>query len=216
MRNLALIIVFGILLLGCLASEEAKPLPEVEKPTPVKNVTAKELIKTSSQGAVTTIEISSVNKTKFPLQLYDKEFESVGITSDSFIQLNRSHIPFLNESETVWLTPMIKDGKGVLFNAVYSRKMGKCNASSVEVLGKQYNMSSLGNNTKFGSDDKWKVLLDYQGTCLKRAIVYLDGYFYGLKEGDQISLFRNDNTILLEFRDLGSGPKLELVATKPS
>lgn len=157
------------------------------------------------------------NKWHFPIQEYEDEFIDVGLHSDAFIQFDGNQIELLEDSEAIWLTPMIKsDNKTVLFNAIYSHDIANCGSEKVKIMGKEYDLSSLRNGSAFENDDKWKVVLDYDGACLKRIVIYLDGYFYDLEDNDQINLFRNDNTVLFKFENLEEKPKIKLIITKPS
>ncbi len=217
MRNAIILGILGFLLLfGCAAPPEIPPTEPVveEEPTAPPPGVSVEPIQVSGDESLQVIKINMVNGA-FPLQLYDEEFESVGIYSDSFIQLNNSHIMFLGEGEAIWLTPMVEEGKGVLFNAIYSNTVSACNVSRLTILEKDYDVSALKNGSSFENDDKWKVALEKENGCLKRAIIYMDGYFYDLEDNDQISLFRNDNTLLFQFTGLESQPQIHLVATKP-
>ena len=232
MRYTLILSILGLLLLfGCAAPPEAppeEPTDEMVAPPPEAppelppeeppELPPEEPIEVSGDENLTMITIRAVRTNgewQFPSETYDKEFERVGLYSDSFIQLNKSHISFLDEGEAVWLTPMIDDGKGVLFNAIHSKEIEGCNASTISVLGKSYAVSALKNGSGFENDDKWKVALDIQDDCLERVVIYMDGYFHGLENDDQVSLFRNDNTLLLQFADLESQPQVHLIATKP-
>jgi hypothetical protein len=168
--------------------------------------------------SVATVSASRVGKGwQFPLEDHRDEFIAFGIHSDAFIRLNSSHLKPMEEDESIWLTPMLKDGnRTVLFNAVYSKEVGDCGRGELSILGKAYRKEALTDGGSFELDDKWKVGLDEEDECLKRLVIYQDGYFYDLEEDEELSLFRNDNTILFGFRDIGDAPKVRIVATKPA
>jgi len=167
-----------------------------------------------NQSAVMVLIRSTGSGPRFALGEYQDEFIRFGMHSDSFIRLDQSRISTLNESESLWLMPMLRNGSGVLFNAIYSNDVSDCNTQSIDILGKRYLVSQLQNGSAFESDDKWKVGLDYEDGCLKRVVVYLDGYFYDLKDGEQLSLFGNDERIMFGFMNLSSQPAFEVVAAK--
>jgi hypothetical protein len=227
MKALFLSILGLLLLFGCAAPPEAPleepageiaaPPPEAPPEEPPEAPAEEPMVVTGDEG-LTVIKISAAESDggwRFPLELYDGEFESVGLYSDSFIQLNKSHILFLDEGEAVWLTPTIDDGKGVLFNAIHSNEIEGCDASTVTILGKSYDLAALKSCSNFENDDRWKVALDEEDGCLKRVVIHMEGYFYDVESDEQISIFRNDNTLLIQFKDLESKPKVRLIATKP-
>lgn len=210
---LALLLVFG-----CI--EVSNPDLKEDMANQVKEntvITAPNII-WKDEGGISTIRVGAINsggKWRFPVGLYENEFESAGLYSDSFIQINKTHAGWLDSDERIWITPMIRNGSGVIFNAIYSKEINSCAATTIRILGKDYSLENLKNGSSFNNDEKWKVLLDYNGGCLKRVVVSMDGYFYDIKEGQQINLFRNDNTILLAFDNLETSPRIRIVATKP-
>lgn len=210
-------------LLGCLAQPAERGLDEEALEAELANATAvspEGLISLSGDGSlsVATIKASEAGGSwRFPLKDYEDEFIGVGIHSDAFIRLNGSHLLFLEDGESVWLTPMIKDGnRTVLFNAIYSKEVGDCGQGNLSILGKTYDARDLADGEAFELDDKWKVGLDKEDGCLRKVVIYLDGYLYDLGEDEQLSLFRNDNTILFGFRDIDEAPEVRVVATKPA
>lgn len=234
-----IIILLVALMMGCLAQPETvRPTQEELANELASNVIAPPLITLSGDEKLSVVTMRAVETGsgwQFPLSDYDNEFLSIGLHSDSFIQLNSSHIPWLGDGERIWLTPMLRNGSGTLFNAIYSKEVD-CNATIVDILGKEYRMSELGYGGRFENDDKWQVrvevqeivppnmteeervryeLSSYREFCPKRVVIYLDGYFYDVKEGDQINLFRNDNTVLFKFVNLQGEPRVEVVATRP-
>lgn len=230
MKALFLSILGLLLLFGCAAPPEApqEPTDEIVAPPPEAppevppeeppEAPPEEPMEVSGDENLAVIKISAAESDggwQFPLEMYDEEFESVGLYSDSFIQLNRSHVPFLAEGEAVWLTPTIDDGKGVLFNAIHSNEIEGCNASTVMILGKNYDVPALKSCSNFENDDRWKIALDEKDGCLKRIVIHMEGYFYDVESDEQISLFRNDNALLIQFKDLEGEPKVRLIATKP-
>ena len=257
MRNLMIGALALVLLFGCVGQwnppgEEERLELEKELNHTVA-VPDKGLISVSGGENLSVVTIRAADTGgwwQFPLQDYPDEFMSEELYSISFIRLDHSHIGWLGENETIWLTPMVKDGKGVLFNAVYANEIG-CNATTVRILGKDYLLSQLEyepnagfekeggwvSSSGFENDDKWKVwvegkevvppnmtkeqqmqyvLSSYREFCPVRVVVFMDGYFSDLKDGEQISLFRNDNTVLFGFENLESGPQVKVVATRPA
>lgn len=211
-------IIGSVLILGCVTPTEevSEQVIEEELAQELENLSELDdegLITVSSDEDAQIVEIKAVKEGenwRFPLSEYEDEFLSVGLYSDSFIKLNNSHLPVLQEEETIWITPMIKDGKGVVFNAVYSQDIDDCDMDPVKILGKYYAWATLKNGSSFADDDKWKVAM--AGTCPNRLIIYMDGYFYDLDDSENIDLFRNDNTIMLRFIDLETEPKIEVVS----
>ncbi|MEK6981319.1 MAG: hypothetical protein AABX38_00175 [Candidatus Micrarchaeota archaeon] len=172
----------------------------------------------------------------FPLKKYGINLEGAGIYSKEFIRLTNQQIQFIEPfdgggypREEIYLTPIISDNgdqkKVSLFNAVYiyTNSQDWCiqDSETIYLLGQRYNLSELQNNSAFLGDDKWKVTKEYpkiyneKYVCVNRIIISMNGYFDDIKEGDQISLFGNNNIIVVEFKDLETGPKLKIIATKP-
>ncbi len=212
-------VVLGILLIsGCVsAPEEITPISEEDLQEDLVPLN-RSLIKVDKDGTVTTITIKSVTEGKrpqFPLENYTDQFLDVNIHSDTFIQLNNTHIESLDEEESFWLTPYVRNNTGIMFNSIYSKDIDECNPSTVKILGTEYLTYMLKDGEAFESDDKWKVELDKEDGCLKRVIINQYGYFYGLKNNDQINLFRNDNTVLAYFEDLETEPTLKIIFTEP-
>jgi len=228
-----------LMMMGCLQPEVAQPTKEELANELASNVIAPPLITVSGNENLSVVTMRAVDTSsgwQFPLSDYNDEFINVGLYSDSFIKLNKSQIPWLEDGEAIWLTPMLRNGTGTLFNAIYSKEIDNCNATTLTILGKEYRMSELEYGGRFENDDKWQVgvleemveppnmteeqqrqydLSSYREFCPRRVVIYLDGYFYDIKEGDQVNLFRNDNTILFQFKDLAGEPKAEVVATRP-
>ena len=214
----------ALALFGCL-SQNVPPSENMSKEQLGKElgnatITAQPgLVTSSDQGVIQVVTIRATNASgrwRFPMQDYNDEFLFAGLYSDSFVKLNKSQIRWLDDGESIWLTIMRGNGSGVLFNAIYSNEMNDCGTGGIRILGKNYTHVQLKNGSSFGSDDKWKVAIESSGGCTKRVVIYLDGYFDGLKDGEQINLFRNDNTVLLEFVDLDKEPKVRVVTTRPT
>lgn len=207
-----------VLLFGCISTEIPEKeeleveLEDVGVGTPDNYIT----VAGNDTHSVVTIKAAEENgKWQFPLQDYEDEFLFAGLHSDSFIVLNSSHISWLGDGEEIWLTPMIRSGEQtILFNAIYSMDLD-CDDAAVPILGKLYSRAQLEDGSRFGNDDKWKVAWENKGGCPARAIIYLDGYFYDIKSGEEIELFRNDGTVLFRFERLGDGPVIKVKATKP-
>jgi hypothetical protein len=223
MRNVVYGIFMMLMLLGCVTQPAEERLDEKELEAELDNVTTvpdEDLISLSGDENLSVVSISASQVGKrwqFPLGNHTDEFIEVGIHSDAFIMLNNTHLMFLEDDEAVWLTPMIKDGnQTVLFNAVYSKEVVDCGADSLSILGKQYDAEGFTDGESFELDDKWKVGLEKEDGCLERVVIYLDGYFYDLEEDEQVSLFRNDNTILFGFRGMDENPEVRIVATRPA
>lgn len=208
-------------LLGCISMNEKSPQTKEQFGKSLNMTTGVpplDLITAGGDDNISVVTVRSTNKSGkwlFPAQDYDDEFLFAGLHSDSFMMLNHTQIRWLDDNEAIWLTLMRWNGSGVLFNAVYSNRIATCNASGISILGKEYPLSQLKNGSSFLNDDKWKVAVESENGCAKRVIIYLDGYFDGLKESDQIPLFRNDNTILLQFGNLASEPEATVIGTRP-
>jgi len=206
------------ILFGCTKTEETS-LVEISNRTIESNTLSMEdLITVSNDENLATIYIKAskiANQWQFPLKKYEKNFARVGLHSETFIKLDKTQISFLDDNEAIWLTPLIRNNSSVLFNAVYSNEFSECNVQKLKILGKDYDLNNLKNGSGFRNDDKWKILLDYENNCLRSLIIYLDGYFYNMKNDEQINLFRNDNTIILSFEELENEPKIKIVTNKP-
>ena len=220
MREYAIgMMVLGILLsLGCVTPDE-QPTKE-ELAMELENITEAPqdgLITASGNEDVSVVKIRAFKegpRWRFPVGEHEDEFIEAGLHSDSFIRLNSSQLMLLDDEESVWIHPMIESGdKAVLFDAVYAREIDNCSVGQVKILGKEYAVQELVDDSSFESDDKWKMVLVEEQGCLSRIIVYLDGYFYDLEDDDQISLFRNDNTILFRFDGIGGQPYVEIIGT---
>lgn len=218
MKKLILISFLILALFGCTKTAEKSLIDNqmaLNQTIEANNLSADNLITVTGDENIAKIEIKSSNL-QFPLKKYEKQFVNVGLHSEAFIKLDKSHIAFLDDNEAIWLTPMIRNNSGVLFNAIYSQDVDSCKSAHVNILGKDYNLGALKNASSFRGDDKWKILFDYNGTyCIKRVIIYMDGYFYNLKDGEQINLFRNDNTLVLSF-ELETEPKIRITAVRPT
>lgn len=217
MRILFLILSI-VLALGCVAGQPESWNETVDKQPGKPEAPKIEDPITVSGDGVTVITIrtaESGGRWRFPLQNYTDEFVGVGFHSDSFVKLDHSHIGFLHENESIWLTPMLDDEQGMLFNAIYANEISGCEASQVNIVGKTYRMDQLENGSAFEFDEKWKVAHEYERGCLARLIIYMDGAYFSLGSNEQIRLFRNDNTILFMFENLGSSPAAKVIATKP-
>jgi hypothetical protein len=219
-------LLFGILAVflfaGCVSPYEAEEIAEegpAEELEPAPQLVEEEIISVSGNEDVRVVTIKAVGEEgrwDFQLSEYEDEFIGVGLHSDSFIRLNSSHFELLEDNEAFWLTPMIKTGnRTVLFNAVYSQDIDNCGQENVNIIGKDYELSKLGNGSSFEHDDKWKVALEYDDACLKRLVIYLDGYFYDLGDDETVNLFRSDNTVLFRFRELEGRPEVNVILTKP-
>ncbi|MEW6722132.1 MAG: hypothetical protein AB1324_02635 [Candidatus Micrarchaeota archaeon] len=205
-----------LMIFGCLGQTEPAQKDDIEEKLNITPVADKELVTAGGDDRIAVVTMRRAESGGFPHNDYEDKFLWAGLHSDSFLQLNSSRIAWLDEGESVWLTYGSSDKGGVLFNAVYLHEFQNCSGSEVSILGKDYPAASLGNGSSFGFDDKWKIVTDTQAGCMKKMIIYLDGYFEGLEDGDQIPLFRNDNTVLFKFEGLGSEQKAVVIATRPS
>jgi hypothetical protein len=221
MKKLVLFLILGMLFFaGCVNS----PLEEEEQPSkeelledmnmPPQSYDEKPII--VDDGAVTIKAEKQGMRWLFPFDVYEDEFIDVGLHTDNFIRLDKDHINILDDSEKIWIHLMIKNETGIIFDAVYSREIRNCDAMEVDILGKTYDMSALENDSSFENDDKWKIGHEYEDGCLKRIIIYLNGYFYDLDENEWAGLFRNDGTLRLSFRNLDVQPSAKLVVTPPN
>ncbi len=218
-ENLIMIILGMLLLLGCISAPEQVTKDELAENMDIsERLPEMELISVKGNSSLSVVEISAYEKGGkwiFPIENYTDEFLEVGLHSDAFIKLNNSHLMFLDDEESVWLHPMINKNQTVLFDAIYSREIKNCSATETAILGKKYPLSQLQDGSSYENDDKWKVAFEKEGGCLKRIVIYLDGYFYDLGQ-EQISLFRNDNTILFWFNDTKDEPSVKVIGTMPA
>ncbi|MFH1685146.1 MAG: hypothetical protein ABH983_02465 [Candidatus Micrarchaeota archaeon] len=214
-------LVLGIFLaIGCIAQEEKAPKEQIEVEVANLSIVPQDgLIIVTGNENLSVVNIKakqSATKWQFPLEEHVDEFLDVGLHSDTFLVLDNSHIKMLDENETVWLIPMIQsENSAVLFDAVYAKEVS-CEDKTANILGKEYEISKLKDASSFEFDDKWKIGLEKENDCTKRIVIYLDGYFYDLKDNEQLNLFRNDNTILFKFSNLGDEPQIEVIGTKPT
>jgi len=175
------------------------------------SVYLKDYIDIEEKDNVTIVTINSFqenNTLYFPLYFYEEEFVNVNQYQQHFLKLDNGELPALNENEAIWLYPMIKDNKGVLFKAIYTYEFEQCDSETMDIFGETYNVSDFKEGESFFNDDKWKIVFDYDEDCVKRMVVYLDGYFYDLENNEKIDLFFNDERLTIEFEDLENEPKI--------
>ena len=220
MNKVLALFVFGLLVIfGCVEPAEHLTKEELVEKIDTSTVLPEEqIIIVKGNPNVSLVKISAYEKGgkwRFPVENHTDEFIGIGLHSDAFMKLNNSHLMLLDDDETVWLHPMMEKNQTVLFDAIYSREIKNCSASEVMVLGRKYQLTRLHDGSSFENDDKWKIGLEKENGCLKRIVIYLDGYFYDLEE-EQISLFRNDNTILFGFKDIEASPYVEVIGTVPA
>jgi hypothetical protein len=219
MKNLIVTALLLVFIAGCV-SQPAETKDTLEKELDREPIKApvKTPIKVTDSGNIQVIEVKAENvsgRWKFPLENRTDEFIDIGFHSDVYIVLNNSHVKFLDNNESIWITPLVKDERMMLFNALYAREVDSCKEKQVAVLGKTYAVDTLKNGSSFEFDDKWKIAWEEEGGCRKRLIIYMDGYYSDLKEGEQINLFRNDNTLLLKVTKNPEEQMMEIIATKP-
>ena len=128
---LTAILVFGCLGIGGTTgpTPPAKEVLANEFKNTSANITSGTSLEVQVEGD-TNVSIAKVyvlqngDRVRFPTRDYESPFENLGLYSDAFIVLNNSHVKFMDNEETLWLTPMIRsDGtEQVLFNAIYERK----------------------------------------------------------------------------------------------
>ncbi len=214
-------LVLGLFLaIGCIAQEEKAPKEQIEVEVANLSIVPQDgLITVTGNENLSVVNIKakqSATKWHFPLEEHVDEFIDVGLHSDTFLVLDNSHIKMLDENESIWLIPMVQSGNSaVLFDAVYAKEVS-CEDKKTNILGKEYDISKFEDGSGFEFDDKWKIGLEKENDCTKRIVIYLDGYFYDLKDNEQLNLFRNDNTILFKFSNLEDEPLVEVIGTKPT
>lgn len=60
------------------------------------------------------------------------------------------------------------------------------------------------------NDDKWKVVLGWKNGELVKIIVYMEGYYYDIEEGEEVQLF-GSSEVVASFENLDSNPVFKLV-----
>lgn len=232
-------LVFGIVLLiyGCTITAENGEgdsiIMEEDLSGAIEGVNLEDYVEITLEEGAQVIEISAFQDGEgwdfpeeyeqnidwyFPLEIYEDEFVSIGQYQDYFIKLDNTHMPSLAEGEALWLYPMVVEddageNTGILFKAFHSNEV-ECDGGIIKILGKTYSIENLKDGSSFLGDDKWKIAHEYEGDCLNRVVIYLDGYFYDLENEEKIDLFFNDETLTLEFQDLESKPKLVIKLTE--
>lgn len=219
MKKTIIVILFAFLIFGCTLSQKDSVTiqPNLNQTIRANGLPLKDAITISGDERIATVSIAASKTSdqwQFPLTSYSQPFADVGLYSDAFIKLDNTKVKILDDGESIWLTPLVRNGSGVLFNAIYSKELTECNPEKVNILGKYYRLSDLASSTSFRNDDRWKLSFDHDGNCVSRIVVYMDGYFSNLKDDEQVSLFRNDNTILISFKNLENNPELKIIGTK--
>src|SRR3989338_7524111 len=144
MKKLILISFIILALFGCTKTAEKSLIENqmaLNQTIQANNLSVENLITVSGDENIAKIEIKASNL-QFPLKKYEKQFVNVGLHSEAFLKLDKSHISFLDDGEAIWLTPMIKNNSGVLFNAIYSNDI-----IQDEYAGKTYNKKELVNES---------------------------------------------------------------------
>lgn len=142
------------------------------------------------------------------------------------------------QKQAIWIAPMIKDDKGALFEAVYSTDLEEY-CDLIDFKGKNYRLTIVekpsttqdkivrggeislrelgsGNTIKLkdgsslNNDDKWKVVLGWKNDRLAKIIIYMDGYYYDIEEGEEVQLF-GSSEVVASFENLDSDPVFKLV-----
>lgn len=234
-KNILGIVLLAILLLGCVISPSTKVADKstlgYEINNSVKYGLSSSDFSSGGNEQLSTLSIYSKRtneRWQFPLSDYNNQFEAVGLASDSFVRINNSLLKGLDKEEEIWITPYIREANHtLLFNAIYSRPIPQ-GSDYIMILGKNYSVAALSEKSysAFELDDKWKIRVE--GNCESdnplssycdfkptKIVIFLDGYLSDLKDGEQINLFRNDNTVLFQFDGINSKPNIKLVYTKP-
>lgn len=191
MKKLGFLIIVFVLLFGCTNIE-----PKVNGNG--------ELNKTEYNGSgVESVVIPTINN-EFELMEYDlTEFD---IQSTGFIKLDKNNLSNFEEGETLYLTPYIQNDTGTMFNSIFVKEIS-CGAKEVKIFDDTYKVSDLEGN--FNNDDRWQIEVK---DC--NVIIKMDGYFYGLKEGESAPLFTYKNNVLVQFIDLDNEPKMRVIISK--
>jgi hypothetical protein len=130
---------------------------------------------------------------------------------------------------------------GVIFNAVYTADFnGTC--PQIRFLGKDYTLImfdasqsdssrivrggnielreigsgkiiALKDGSSFNNDDRWKVVLGWKSGRLTKIVIYMEGYFYEIKEDEEIPLFGTDK-VIAKFENLGTEPTFKLTTAE--
>ncbi|MDD5337393.1 MAG: hypothetical protein PHS02_02820 [Candidatus ainarchaeum sp.] len=213
------------LLSGCITNPPASSPNNTIHYVPSDNVSPEPeanlsiLMNLTENETTSIVYIKTLNRNGewlFPLQNYSGEFAKAGLYSSVFIKLNSSQLKTLGNDESLWVTPYTSDGKGILFNAIFSKELSSCNLSAVRLLGKYYTLDYLKTSPNFNNDDKWKIATVSENGCIKRILIVQSGYFYNISENESIQLFTNDGSLSAQFKNLGSTPELIISGLKPA
>ena len=187
-------------------------------------------------------------KCKFPMVSYALESGenpfsngkggSLAQYEEKYLKIGENEMRFLSdyhngysEEQNIWLTIGVKDGKGEIYNAVYSMDFEGLDFCSdfpkkkMKFLGKEYEASIHGKGIELKGEDtiiledgqfneKWEVILlwgenDGCDTILEKVLIYTPGYFYDVDEEERIELF-GSNDLYVEFSGLEEKPSIEL------
>jgi hypothetical protein len=252
MKNV-IILAAVLMLFGCVTVEA----PEANET--IENVTVEEEEEQpvmEEEKIVETFAIESVNGV---FQHTDYEFADnsnpfsdgvggdLGKTSTAYIKVNEDDLGFLsgdckNEQQAFWFNLKTREGKGVIFEAVYGVDLeGDC--ERIKLLGKEYTVEvidkpeseegkiarggeirltdvdsgalmTLKDGSGFNRDDRWPVVLGWKDGELVKIIVYMGGYFYDIEaDTSVVPLFASENRVLARFTDMETNPTFELITT---
>jgi|GEM_PF-6732360 len=246
MKNL-IVLAAIVMLFGCVA----QPAPEENVSTAVTNmsnvsVPGDAFAAKAVDGKFMTVDYSFLDNSN---PFSDGAGGDLGKTSTAYIKIDQSNLNFLaggcdgNEKQAFWINPIVREGKGIIFDAVYSIDTeGDC--YNLKFLGREYwvigsfppnttgsvlrrggeivlrdkttyEVVELKDGSSLNNDDRWKVVLGWKNNKLAKVIVYMEGYFYDIEEGEKIGLFGSEELMAM-FEDLGSGPVFKLIAVAPS
>ena len=253
MKNTILAAVLIWMLFGCVAPQ----IPEAnETAENVTIVTVPEEPAVEEEKVVETFEIESDNgifrHTDYEFADNSNPFSDgaggdLGKTSTAYIRVDEEDMDFLsgtceNEEQAFWFNLKTREGKGVVFEAVYSVDLeGDC--EQIKLLGKAYEVEAvekpeseegrivrggeirlkeadsqaavtLRDGSGFNRDDRWPVVLGWENDELVKIIVYMGGYFYDVEaDTANVPLFGAGNNVLARFTDMDTNPAFELITT---
>jgi len=248
MKNMIFALAAVLVLFGCVTPEA----PEANET--VESVIHIEVPIVEEEGPVESFSVESVDGV-FPIvdyEFYDNSNPfsdgvggDLGKTSTAYIKIDEDGLAFLSggcsgEQQAFWFNLQTKDGKGVIFEAVYSVDLEE-ECETVKFLGKEYEIETvykpdsrgntvvrggsiklkgeestitLSDKGSFNNDDKWPVVLGWKDGKLVKIIVYMGGYFYDIEaDTNVVPLFGAGNSVLARFTDMESNPEFELITT---
>lgn len=246
MKNMLFGFALALLLFGCVAQQVPQLNETVENITMTEEKQPSDIFSVkSTEGKFPTIDYEFLDNSN---PFSDGIGGDLGKTSTSYIKVGENDLTILapgcqgTEKQTIWVTPMIKEGKGVLFEAVYSIEL-KDYCDLIDFMGKRYSLEILEkpetegdriirggkislrelgsgrtiylkDGTSLNNDDKWNVVLGWKNDRPVKILVYMGGYFYDIEaDTDEVSLFGEDRTIRARFTKMYTTPTFELITT---